>query len=271
MHVVLHCLSCRFLRRLEQRPHVDFEAQVGERGGDDLRAAIVAVLAQFHHQHSRTAPTFRRKRLDFALYFRESFVALVGGTVNARHGMHHRPVTRPDLLQRVGDLADRGAAARRLYGEPEQVLIAAAGCGGQRFQRGLARGVVPPGADVPDAPDLGLADGGVVDTADLDVVGGVRLVTVDPDHHVLAAVEPRLTPRRRFFDADLRHAFRHCLGHAAHFLHLVDQRSGCLTQAGGQMLQVIGPGQRIHYPADSRLFTQDQLRVARDAGGRVGR
>jgi hypothetical protein len=35
-----------FFGRLEQRPHVDVEAEVGERRGDHLGAAVVAILAE---------------------------------------------------------------------------------------------------------------------------------------------------------------------------------------------------------------------------------
>ncbi len=43
-------------RRLEQRAHVDVEAEVGEGGGDHLLAAVVPVLAHLGHQDAGPAP-----------------------------------------------------------------------------------------------------------------------------------------------------------------------------------------------------------------------
>ena len=62
--VIFDSLARGFLRRLEQRADVDVEAEVGERGGDDLGAAVVAVLAEFHHQHPGAAPLGGRERVD---------------------------------------------------------------------------------------------------------------------------------------------------------------------------------------------------------------
>ena len=50
MLVVLHRLARGLLRGLEERSDVDVEAEVGERGGDDLLAPVVAVLAHLGDQ-----------------------------------------------------------------------------------------------------------------------------------------------------------------------------------------------------------------------------
>ena len=55
VHVGLHRLPGDLLRRLEQRADVDVEAEVGERGGDDLLPAVVAVLAHLGDQDARAA------------------------------------------------------------------------------------------------------------------------------------------------------------------------------------------------------------------------
>src|SRR3546814_8498344 len=65
--VVFARLAGGFLRGLEQRADVDVEADVGEGGGDHLGAAIVAVLAQLHHQHARAAALLALESLDLAL------------------------------------------------------------------------------------------------------------------------------------------------------------------------------------------------------------
>src|SRR3546814_7366249 len=77
--VVFARLAGGFLRGLEQRADVDVEADVGEGGGDHLGAAIVAVLAQLHHQHARAAALLALESLDLALDAAEALVAFVGG------------------------------------------------------------------------------------------------------------------------------------------------------------------------------------------------
>src|SRR3954447_9111383 len=52
VHVVLDGVTGRLGRRLEERSDVYVEAEVGERGGDHLRPAIVAVLAHLHDEHA---------------------------------------------------------------------------------------------------------------------------------------------------------------------------------------------------------------------------
>jgi hypothetical protein len=66
MHVVLDRLPRRLLRRLEQRPDIDVEAEIGEGGGDHLGAAVVAVLAHLDHQHARPAPSSAGEGLRLA-------------------------------------------------------------------------------------------------------------------------------------------------------------------------------------------------------------
>ena len=52
VHVVLDGLPRGFLGRLEQRPHVDVEAQVGEGRRDDLGPPVMAVLPHLGNQDS---------------------------------------------------------------------------------------------------------------------------------------------------------------------------------------------------------------------------
>ena len=93
MHVVLDRLARRFLGRLEQRPDIDVEADIGEGGGDHLGAAVVPVLAELHHQHARPAALVAGEGLDLALDAAIALVALVERAIDA------------------GDRADRGAVA----------------------------------------------------------------------------------------------------------------------------------------------------------------
>eukprot|EP00281_Chroomonas_sp_CCMP1168_P010401 CAMPEP_0206269942 /NCGR_PEP_ID=MMETSP0047_2-20121206/32591_1 /ASSEMBLY_ACC=CAM_ASM_000192 /TAXON_ID=195065 /ORGANISM="Chroomonas mesostigmatica_cf, Strain CCMP1168" /LENGTH=117 /DNA_ID=CAMNT_0053698525 /DNA_START=123 /DNA_END=476 /DNA_ORIENTATION=+ len=56
VHVGLECLRRHLRRSLEQRPDVHVPPQVGEAAGDDLLAAVVAVLAHLGNKHARAAP-----------------------------------------------------------------------------------------------------------------------------------------------------------------------------------------------------------------------
>ena len=70
MHVVLDGLARGFLRRLEQRADVDVEAEVGEGRGDDLGAAVVAVLAELGDHDARAAAFGGGEVLDLRREFR---------------------------------------------------------------------------------------------------------------------------------------------------------------------------------------------------------
>ncbi len=106
MHVVVDRVLRGLLGRLEQRAHVHVEADVGEGGGDDLRPAVVAVLAHLDHQHPRAAPLGLGKGLDVALDLFEARVALVGGAIDPGERFHFRAVAAEDLFHGVTDLSD---------------------------------------------------------------------------------------------------------------------------------------------------------------------
>src|SRR5947208_1812304 len=76
------------VRRLEQRAHVDVEAQVGERGGDDLLTAVVPVLAHLGDQDARPSSFRLLERLGHAagLVQRSGTPCLVA--VDAGDGAH---------------------------------------------------------------------------------------------------------------------------------------------------------------------------------------
>src|SRR3546814_9123395 len=112
--VVFDRLAGGFLRGLEQRADVDVEADVGEGGGDHLGAAIVAVLAQLHHQHARAAALLALASLDLALAAAEALVAFVGGAVDAGHRANDRAVAGGDLLPPIRTQIGRGSGWERV-------------------------------------------------------------------------------------------------------------------------------------------------------------
>src|SRR3546814_6825225 len=98
-----------------------------------------------------------------------ALVTGIGRTVDAGDRADERAVSGVDLLQRVGDLADRGAAARRLDRQLQQVAGAGAGRFGQGVEGGAAGRTVTGFAEPRPAGDLRLADGRVVDRKDITV------------------------------------------------------------------------------------------------------
>ena len=83
--VVLDRLAGGLLGGLEQRADIDVEADIGKGGGDDLGAAVVAVLAELDDQHARPAAFLARESFDLALDPAKAFVALVLAAIDARH------------------------------------------------------------------------------------------------------------------------------------------------------------------------------------------
>jgi hypothetical protein len=92
-----------------------------------------------------------------------------------------------------------------------------------------------------------------------------RLVLVDADDHVLAAVDTRLLARRGLFDAQLGHAGLDRLGHATGVLDLRDQFARLVGDLPGQRLHEIGTAPGIDDPRDTGFLLEDELRIARDA------
>ena len=95
--------------------------------------------------------------------------------------------------------------------------------------------------------------------------------SVDPDHDVLAPIPARLTTGGGRLDPRLGHAGLDRPGHAAERLDLVDQLLGRARQARGQLLEVVAAAERVDHVADAGLLGEDQLGVAGDPGGEVGR
>src|SRR5262249_25822603 len=112
--VVLDRLARDLLWRLEERPDVDVEAEVRERGGDHLRAAVVPVLPDLRDEDARAAALLGGERGDLAGERLPVGVVLIRGAVDAGDRLDLGLVAAPHLLERRRDLADRRPRARRL-------------------------------------------------------------------------------------------------------------------------------------------------------------
>ena len=84
-------------------------------------------------------------------------------------------------------------------------------------------------------------------------------------------VDQRLGARRGVGDAHLRQARLDRLGHAAMLFAFDDVRPGLARQFGGQGFDVIAAAPGIDDAVGVGLLLQEQLGVARDAGGELGR
>src|SRR5579875_898254 len=244
MHVVLDRLPRRLLGRLEERPDIHVEAEIGEGRRDHLGAAVMAVLAELDDEEPRPPPLLLGEGLDLLAHPAEALVALIGRAVDAGDAANGGAVAGEDALERLRDLAHRGARPRRLDGELEEIARLAGGRGGEGLEGRAAARLVAARAHLAQAMDLRLAHLGVVDGEHIDLRLLLGAVFVDANDDLLAAVDARLAPRRRLLDAELGHARLDVLGHAA------------------QGLDLLG---------DAGLVAEDELGVARDPRRERGR
>ena len=113
---------CGLARGLEQRPGDHFEAEVGEGTGDQVRAAVVSVLA---HLGDHDAWLAAEAVGDVLRRFFRCLPAPVsaGLAVNAAHRLGLGAVAAERALQRVGDFSEGAAHARRFDGESEEIVF----------------------------------------------------------------------------------------------------------------------------------------------------
>ena len=226
VHVVLDRVARRLLGRLEQRADVDVEAEVGERGGDHLGAAVVAVLAELGDEHARPAALALGERRRPRSRMRcELLVVLVGArrTRPRSYGSRRGGGRTPPPARRRSRRPSPGRAPPRSR--------ARAGCrrraapSRERVERGLrTRAASRFGLHALEPRDLLRAHLGVVDVAHVDRgSSSSSRYLLTPTIDLLAAVDRGLAARRRLLDAQLRHARLDGLGHAAERLDLLDE------------------------------------------------
>ena len=169
-------------------------------------------------------PSSRAKASTSCLILRNCLVACVHGSVHPADRVNHRPVAAIDLLERVGDLPDARARTRGVHRQLEQV----------------ARLRLPRPASAPSSAASQAAASrpartvcrrrtwdsrtAVLSMSRISISGSSsRVVLVDADDDLLAAVDARLAQGRRLLDAHLRHARLDRLGHAAELLDFGDE------------------------------------------------
>ena len=122
----LRRLRCDLLGRGEERADLDLETEIGESRGDDLLAAVMAVLPHLRDQDARRPAVVlgkgARHRDDAAIgvALRASF-----GEIDAGDRRRFGDVAAERLLHRQRDLADRRLRARGCDREAQQIGVAA--------------------------------------------------------------------------------------------------------------------------------------------------
>ena len=232
--IVLDGLAGGLLGGREHGTDIDVEAEIGEGGGDDLLAPVVAVLTDLGDQDSRPAP-FELGELvgesaglgDICHAFSHFLF------VDAADGADDRPVASVDLFQSVAHLADGRLGPGGLDAEGEEIAFAAFGGRGEGVEGGRDGGVVAFGAQRLEAGDLGLEDRRVVDLENIDLLLVVEGEAVEPDDGLTARVDPGLGAGGGLLDPHLGQTGRDRLGHPAEFLDLGDVRPGALGELDG--------------------------------------
>ncbi len=259
----------RLVGCLEHGADVDVEAEVGEGRGDDLEAAVVAVLTHLRHEHPRAAACLLQEGRGPLLQALDHVAVSVLGGVDTGDHPGRRHVAAEDLLHGVAHLADRGAKPHGLDGGFEEVSALFS------HLRDILQGLFDSGAVAFALDVLKLCDLLVAhcagDFQDFPRRLILHAVLVHTDDDVLALVDPGLAARRRLLDAQLRHARLDGLGHAAEGLDLVHDLAGLADDGAREGLDEVGASQGIHHVADLGLFLDDDLRVAGNPGREVRR
>ena len=136
MHVVLDGLAGGFGGCREEGADVDVEAEIRERRGDHLLAAIVAVLADLGDQDARPPALVGFELRDLLEHALDRFRHGAGlPFVDARDRLDRGDMAAKDLFQRQRDFADRGLGARGLDGEREEIAVTSRGRTGEGIER----------------------------------------------------------------------------------------------------------------------------------------
>ena len=175
-----------------------------------------------------------------------------------------------DLFHGVAHFAHGGAGTDGLHGGGQQVALPRLRYFCDSCQRLLHLGCIAFLLDVLEAGDLRFAHLDVVHFQDLDRVFLGKPVLVDAHDHVLAGIDARLLLGRGRLDLELGPAAVHRLGHAAHGVDLLDDGPGGVGHILGELFHHVAAGPWVDHAGDVRLFLDDELRVARDAGGELG-
>ncbi len=203
--------------RLEQRADVDVEAEVGERGGDHLLAAVVAVLAHLGDQDARPAALRLGERVDDPARFLHVGHAAdllrvhAGDRTDLRRSAGRTPSPAPRRSRRRSPSRGRRRwRARAGCPSPSAAAVSASqGARRRRPRRAPRRSRRSFASCCARTAALSTFSTSIV------LVGVGEPVLVDADHRLAAGVDARLGAGGGLLDAQLRDAGLDRLGHAA--------------------------------------------------------
>ena len=270
VHVVVHSLLRCLLRGLEKGTDVHVEAHIGVSGRDHLGAAVVAVLAHLGDHDAGPAALALLELIGHLADFLDLGAVGELAGIYAGDGVDDGLVAAGDLFNGHRNLSQTGAGAGGLHGQLQQVPLAGLHGFGDGVEALIHLLLAAHGAQLLQAGDLRLTDGGVVHFQDVDGVLVVQRQIVQTDDLLLAGVDVGLTAGGGFLDAHLGQAVVDGLGHAAQLLHLLDVAPGAADQLVGKGLHVVRAAPGIDDLADLGLILDVELGVAGDAGGEVG-
>ena len=226
VHVVLDRLARRLVGRREQRADVDVEAEVGERRGDHLLAAVVAVLAHLGDEDARAAAVVLVERLDQLQDLADVVVHAAGlRPVDARDGADLGAMAAEHLLHARRRFRRRVALARAALTARSSRLPLPRAPSVSALERGLrqpSRRARRAGAAAWRSAARARL---LLSTLRMSIsASSVDAELVDADDGLPAGVDARLRAGGGFLDAHLRDAGGDRLGHAAEPLDLLDVR-----------------------------------------------
>ena len=274
VHVVLDRVARRFLGRLEQRADVDVEAEVGERGGDHLGAAVVAVLAELRDEDARPAAfALRRTRRPRAR------MRVVAPRRPRRRAVHARDAYgssarwRANTSSSASEISPTVARARvASIDELEQVAVARARPRAARRARPGTRASSRFAVTLREPRELLLADRRRCRRR------GRRRRAPRSRRYLLTPTmtsSPRSTAAWRRAAASSMRSFGMPDSTALVMPPSASTSSisfhASLARLRGERLDVVAAAERVDDVGDAGLLGEDQLRVARDAGRELGR
>ena len=125
MVIIINGLAGRLFGSLEQRADINIETQIREGRGDDLLAAVVAVLTELGDQDTGPTPLARQELLDPLPDFRDCLGAIAKpACVYPAHRVYFGFVPAEDLFQGITDFTHSRPCSRRDDGQLQQVSLA---------------------------------------------------------------------------------------------------------------------------------------------------
>ena len=230
----------------------------------------MAILPHLGDENTRSTAIVLLKRIRHGKCFDDGVGHGAGlPLVDTGYGFDFSAMAIEHLLHRVGHFAHGGPGAGCIHTQGEQIAV----CGsaiGERSEGSIRGGLITLGAQFFQLRELLLAHGGVVDLQDVNRLLALGFVAIDPDDRLPSGIDPRLGFGSRFLDPHFRDALFDGFGHPTEAFDLFDMLHRAGGEIGGQPFHEVGAAPGIDHAGGARLLLQEKLRVAGNAGGKVG-